>query len=93
MLSLLIERMRGTAVSIVPTLWVLVGCCTGCLEFDREIMVLAQPTKHEDAHLLLIYEGIHAASEGDLKTSQAIMKICFKDRQGFYYGHPLLGYF
>ena len=55
--------------------------------------MLAQPTKQSNASVLLVYEGIHADSEADLKTTEAILKTCFRDRQGFYYGHPLLGYF
>jgi hypothetical protein len=65
--------------------------CTGCLGFEREIMVLVQPAKNADACMLLVYDGIHAASDGN--ANESIIKACFQDKQGFYFGHPLLGYF
>jgi hypothetical protein len=67
--------------------------CSGCLEFEREIMVVVHPAKNADARMLLVYEGIHARSGGNPKDDKLIVKACFQDKQGFYYGNPLFACF
>jgi hypothetical protein len=64
---------------------------TGCsLLFEKETMILTQRSGSNQARLLLVYEGLHAAS---FEEAKELLSLCFHKKRGFFLGSPVIFYF
>jgi hypothetical protein len=66
---------------------------SGCLEFEQERFIVVLEPKRNEAHALLLYDGLHSSKgwdENDLEHSKELLRAMFKDRQAFYFGQSLL---
>jgi hypothetical protein len=66
--------------------------CAGCLDFEKETVVVAFPKDRDEVRFLLVYEGFRVAGEGNGpmdKAKEELAKLTTTDKF-FYLGSPLL---
>lgn len=64
----------------------------GCFDFDKQVFVGVINPDKDEAHVLLVYEGMRAYSDKkeDLNSAREMMDVYFVQGKGFYAGHPML---
>jgi hypothetical protein len=87
--------MNATAPSarkqVVVLLAFLLVPCAGCLDFEKETMVVAFPKDRDEVRFLFVYEGfrVEGGDEGAMATAkEELAKLATTDKL-FYLGHPL----
>jgi hypothetical protein len=64
---------------------------TSCLPYAKETMVIVIPPDRDEAHALLVYEGLAAWGDKpqDLKDSEKAVKTYFAEKYAISLGHPM----
>jgi hypothetical protein len=70
----------------------LVLLSTGCIDFEKQTIVIAFNPDRDEANALLVYEDINAGGdkEDDLKNAKNALKVLFDEEKGFVLAHPLV---
>jgi hypothetical protein len=64
----------------------------GCLDFDKQTIVVGFVPDKDEVHVLFVYEGLHVAGKekSDLKKAQEGLTELLTTQKAFYVGHPML---
>ncbi len=86
--------MRPTVFAARPLLALFAGfvlLSAGCVDFDRQTIVIAFDPDRDEAHALLVYEDLNPGGdkEEDLKRAKQTLDFLFAQEKGFILAHPL----